>query len=92
VRRNRWNWLGQEAVFLASHCAVLTAGPARMAEYFPIDLPFPRAADQDHGQIRRLCAANLREPWGLVRALKFGDIAGPGAKVGNAPHREIRNA
>jgi NitT/TauT family transport system ATP-binding protein len=33
----------QEAVFLASHCAVLTASPARMAEYFPIDLPFPRA-------------------------------------------------
>jgi NitT/TauT family transport system ATP-binding protein len=32
-----------EAVFLASHCAVLTASPARMAEYFPIDLPFPRA-------------------------------------------------
>src|SRR3984957_13008886 len=29
----------QEAVFLASHCAVLTAGPARMAEYFPILLP-----------------------------------------------------
>jgi NitT/TauT family transport system ATP-binding protein len=33
----------QEAVFLASHCAVLTAGPARMADYFEIDLPFPRA-------------------------------------------------
>ena len=33
----------QEAVFLASHCAVLTAGPARMAEYMAIDLPFPRA-------------------------------------------------
>src|SRR5256886_2946161 len=32
----------QEAIFLASHCAVLTAGPARMAEYFPIKLPFPR--------------------------------------------------
>lgn len=32
----------QEAVFLASHCAVLTAGPAKMAEYFAIDLPFPR--------------------------------------------------
>jgi len=32
----------QEAVFLASHCAVLTAGPARMAEYFPIELPCPR--------------------------------------------------
>ena len=33
----------QEAVFLASHCAVLTASPARMAEYFKIELPFPRA-------------------------------------------------
>lgn len=32
----------QEAVFLGSHCAVLTAGPARMCEYFPIDLPLPR--------------------------------------------------
>jgi len=32
----------QEAVFLGSHCAVLTAGPARMAEYFPIELPSPR--------------------------------------------------
>src|SRR6201995_1471234 len=33
----------QEAVFLSSHCAVLTAGPARMAKYSPIALPFPRA-------------------------------------------------
>ncbi len=33
----------QEAVFLGSHCAVLTTSPARMAEYFPIELPFPRA-------------------------------------------------
>ncbi|UPK39851.1 ABC transporter ATP-binding protein [Bradyrhizobium sp. 186] len=33
----------QEAVFLSSHCAVLTAGPAKMADYFAIDLPFPRA-------------------------------------------------
>jgi NitT/TauT family transport system ATP-binding protein len=33
----------QEAVFLGSHCAVLTAGPACMAEYFPILLPYPRA-------------------------------------------------
>ena len=32
----------QEAVFLGSHCAVLTAGPARMADFFPIDLPKPR--------------------------------------------------
>ena len=34
-----------EAVFLGSHCAVLTAGPARMADYFTIDLPFPRTQD-----------------------------------------------
>jgi NitT/TauT family transport system ATP-binding protein len=32
----------QEAVLLGSHCAVLTSGPARMAEFFPIDLPYPR--------------------------------------------------
>jgi len=32
----------QEAVFLGSHCAVLTAGPARMADFFPIELPSPR--------------------------------------------------
>lgn len=35
----------QEAVFLGSHCAVLTAGPARMAAFFPIDLPYPRSLD-----------------------------------------------
>jgi len=35
----------QEAVFLGSHCAVLTAGPARMADYFPIELPYPRTLD-----------------------------------------------
>ena len=33
----------QEAVFLGSHCAVLTAGPARMSAYFRIDLPLPRS-------------------------------------------------
>ena len=32
----------QEAIFLSTHCAVLTAGPARMADYFPVELPFPR--------------------------------------------------
>ena len=32
----------QEAVFLGSHCAVLTAGPARMADFFPIELEEPR--------------------------------------------------
>lgn len=34
-----------EAVLLGSHCAVLTAGPARMAEYFRIDLPYPRTLE-----------------------------------------------
>ncbi|MHB2263778.1 ABC transporter ATP-binding protein [Aliihoeflea sp. PC F10.4] len=32
----------QEAIFLGSHCAVLTAGPARMADHFRIELPYPR--------------------------------------------------
>ena len=32
----------QEAVFLGTHCAVLTAGPARMESYFPIELDVPR--------------------------------------------------
>lgn len=35
----------QEAVLMGTHCAVLTAGPARMAAYFAIDLPFPRRLD-----------------------------------------------
>ncbi|WP_274425289.1 ABC transporter ATP-binding protein [Chelativorans sp. YIM 93263] len=35
----------QEAVFLGSHCAVLTAGPARMSDHFAIDLPQPRTLD-----------------------------------------------
>jgi nitrate/nitrite transport system ATP-binding protein len=35
----------QEAVLMGSHCAVLTAGPARMADYFAIDLPYPRRLD-----------------------------------------------
>jgi NitT/TauT family transport system ATP-binding protein len=32
----------QEAVFLGTHCAVMTAGPARMADFFAIDLPETR--------------------------------------------------
>ena len=35
----------QEAVFLGSRCAVLTAGPARMADNFEISLPWPRTLD-----------------------------------------------
>jgi NitT/TauT family transport system ATP-binding protein len=40
----------QEAVFLGSHCAVLTAGPARMAAFFPIDLPYPRTLEIKTGE------------------------------------------
>ena len=35
----------QEAIFLGSHCAVFTAGPARMADYFKVDLPYPRSLE-----------------------------------------------
>ena len=34
-----------EAVFLGSRVVVLTAGPARMADNFEIDLPHPRTLD-----------------------------------------------
>ena len=34
-----------EAVFLGTKVVVLTAGPARMADMFPIDLPQPRTLD-----------------------------------------------
>jgi NitT/TauT family transport system ATP-binding protein len=52
----------QEAVFLASHCAVLTSGPARMAEYMAIDLPFPRTlqmktTEEFGGYARRIYAS-----------------------------------
>jgi NitT/TauT family transport system ATP-binding protein len=35
----------QEALFLGSRCAVLTAGPARMADFFEVMLPYPRTLD-----------------------------------------------
>ena len=34
-----------EAVLLGSQCAVLTAGPARMADHFTIEMPYPRTLD-----------------------------------------------
>ncbi|UCE30148.1 MAG: ABC transporter ATP-binding protein [Burkholderiales bacterium] len=34
-----------EAVFLGSRVIVLTAGPARMADNFPIEMPYPRTLD-----------------------------------------------
>ncbi len=47
----------QEAVFLGSRCAVLTAGPARMADFFAIDLPLPRTlalkTDERFGALTR---------------------------------------
>ncbi len=35
----------QEAVFLGSRVVVFTAGPARMADNFEIELPHPRTLD-----------------------------------------------
>ena len=53
----------QEAVFLASHCAVLTAGPGADGGIFPDRAAVSaRPADQDHRRIRRLCAADLCQP------------------------------
>lgn len=47
----------QEAVFLGSQVAVMTAGPARMADHFRIDLPEPRTLDikttEEFGQYAR---------------------------------------
>jgi NitT/TauT family transport system ATP-binding protein len=34
-----------EAVFLGSRVVVLTAGPAKMADNFAIELPYPRTLD-----------------------------------------------
>jgi len=35
----------QEAVFLGTQVVVLTAGPARMADVFSVELPAPRGLD-----------------------------------------------
>lgn len=34
-----------EAVFLGTKVVVLTSGPARMADIFPVELPHPRTLD-----------------------------------------------
>src|SRR5689334_25127445 len=39
-----------EAVFLGTRVVVLTAGPARMADNFPIELPHPRTLDIKTGE------------------------------------------
>lgn len=53
----------QEAVFLGTHCAVLTAGPARMAAYFPIDLPRPRVLSM---KTEERFGAYVRDIYGLL--------------------------
>ena len=35
----------QEAVFLGTHVAVMSSSPARLADYFEVDLPHPRKLD-----------------------------------------------
>jgi len=53
----------QEAVFLGSHCAVLTSGPARMADYFAIELPYPRRLDM---KTTESFGAHTRRIYGLL--------------------------
>ena len=47
----------QEAVFLGTHVAVMTAGPARLADYFAVELPERRDLDiktrEDFGEYTR---------------------------------------
>ena len=37
-------------MFLGERCAVLAAGPARMSDYFPIELPVERGLDIRTGE------------------------------------------
>jgi NitT/TauT family transport system ATP-binding protein len=61
----------QEAVMLGSHCAVLTARPARMAQFLPIDLPYPRTlAMKTTPEFGRMVAQ-------IYRALGLEDARGP---------------
>ncbi|MDN2566895.1 ABC transporter ATP-binding protein [Aquibium sp. A9E412] len=53
----------QEAVFLGTRCAVLTSGPARMAAYFPIELPHPRVLSM---KTEARFGAYVRQIYGLL--------------------------
>ena len=55
----------QEAVFLSTHCAVLTAGPARMADYFAVDLPYPRRLDMKATEAFGIYARRLYHRLGM---------------------------
>jgi NitT/TauT family transport system ATP-binding protein len=55
----------QEAVLMGSHCAVLTAGPARMADYFAIDLPYPRRLDMRQSPVFGQYARRIYELLGM---------------------------
>ena len=49
-----------EAVFLGTRVIVLTAGPARMADNFRVDLPHPRTLDmKTQREVRRIHPADL---------------------------------
>ena len=55
-----------EAAFLGTHCAVLTAGPARMADYFAIDLPQPRTLQMRTGAEFGSVVRRIYEQLGMV--------------------------
>ena len=53
-----------EAVFLGTRVVVLTAGPARMADNFRVELPHPRTLDmKTQREIRRIHPADLPAAW-----------------------------
>jgi len=55
-----------EAVFLGSHCAVLTAGPARMADFFAIDLAQPRTLEMRTGEAFGAVVRRVYQQLGMV--------------------------
>jgi NitT/TauT family transport system ATP-binding protein len=55
-----------EAAFLGTHCAVLTAGPARMADFFAIDLPQPRTLEMRTGAEFGAVVRRIYEKLGMV--------------------------
>jgi NitT/TauT family transport system ATP-binding protein len=56
----------QEAVFLGTQVAVLTAGPARMADQFPIHLPVPRTLDMRNQESFGVYTRRIYQLLGMV--------------------------